>query len=844
MSTNSPPHLRLRSLHERLTVALSTSAERSALVQLVGEAPGDAIRAVAAVVMNSADLRTAAAGFSQRRAADRANRQAASAAGVAAAREQHETASRELVVVSSRQRVLLDGAVWVEQAEATVRSDQGALHEAEALLEIRRREHAAADLQMAQILQQRQALEEAINHADRHREDANEPGMNERGLRRELEAAGRAVHEATVAHEEAKGRLADRQAVAIGARAVLVLAPPVVAPTPDHAERTEDPALAAVVNALVALRSVSAGFEDVDPHATALAEAWGNLEADLAELPAADLAPSEAELATARARVAAVEAEFGEIERAARANTLSAADRAALDAAHRALLEAEDGVGRRWGAAARGTRVTEARAAEQALLAHHGFPAYIDVVMSGGRSRVFDPRHAGLDRERQSAAAALGALVVAAEGSPERQHLASERQRLHAMVVELLGVDPRDRVPELLKAHRQVPRSLQVDLTEALAEAGIRPAGIDLESAATAYVESRGVMVGEGGVTDATARSVEARGQIPGAADDQRDEAYEVDLRSAEWEVDRLAEELQLAQGSVAAVESELSQRATRDAVRADEAEALADMRSQIDGATGSLVVAQQAAQCEMDRTAEGCASAEGNLEAAELMVRGTARKVRQLAEELPGADRFAGDPLEDLAGLVGRLKDQATSLDPARSQAETDVAATARRLAEARAAALVAETVVDEGVSEDLVAGLETVLQAADPDRLVVLDEPFGDLAVATTGALLRTLLHASEDRPIVVLSEDPNILAWAIELPAPAGLAIPAAVLRRDLEHTVAIVAPVAAAPLAAAPVVVAPVAAALVAPVPVPVPVPAAPMATTRRWAGQRSPLIPSE
>jgi hypothetical protein len=305
-----------------------------------------------------------------------------------------------------------------------------------------------------------------------------------------------------------------------------------------------------------------------------------------------------------------------------------------------------------------------------------------------------------------------------------------------------------------------------------------------------------------------------------------------------------LAEELQLAQGSVAAVESELSQRATRDAVRADEAEALADMRSQIDGATGSLVVAQQAAQCEMDRTAEGCASAEGNLEAAELMVRGTARKVRQLAEELPGADRFAGDPLEDLAGLVGRLKDQATSLDPARSQAETDVAATARRLADARAAALVAETVVDEGVSEDLVAGLETVLQAADPDRLVVLDEPFGDLAVATTGALLRTLLHASEDRPIVVLSEDPNILAWAIELPAPAGLAIPAAVLRRDLEHTVAIVAPVAAAPLAAAPVVVAPVAAALVAPVPVPVPVPAAPMATTRRWAGQRSPLIPSE
>jgi hypothetical protein len=245
-----------------------------------------------------------------------------------------------------------------------------------------------------------------------------------------------------------------------------------------------------------------------------------------------------------------------------------------------------------------------------------------------------------------------------------------------------------------------------------------------------------------------------------------------------------------------------------------------------------------------MDRTAEGCASAEGNLEAAELMVRGTARKVRQLAEELPGADRFAGDPLEDLAGLVGRLKDQATSLDPARSQAETDVAATARRLADARAAALVAETVVDEGVSEDLVAGLETVLQAADPDRLVVLDEPFGDLAVATTGALLRTLLHASEDRPIVVLSEDPNILAWAIELPAPAGLAIPAAVLRRDLEHTVAIVAPVAAAPLAAAPVVVAPVAAALVAPVPVPVPVPAAPMATTRRWAGQRSPLIPSE
>ena len=866
MSTNSPSHPRLRSLHQRLTVTLSGRAERVALLQLFAESSGEASGAVSAVVLNSADLRTATVGFTQRRAADRAQRQVSMAAGVTAAGEQHETASRELAVLSSRQKALLDGAIWIEETEATVRSGQEALQEAQALRDLRRQEQDAANHELARVLQQREALEEAISRADRHLDHTPEVGMDEGALRSELTAAGRAVEQAIRAHHDAEVCLADRQAMAPRGTPLAILASPVVETTSAPVERRDDPALTAVVDALVALRSVSAGFDEVDPTATALAEAWADLEADFAQLPVAGVAPSEKELLSARTRLAVAEAEFVEIEQAMRANTLTAPERAALDAAHVAVVEAEERLGRRWGATASRMRVAEVRAAERALLAHHGFAGYIDVVISGGRSGVVDPRHAGLNRERQSAAAALGALTEASAGSPERQHLESERQRLHAMVVELLGVDPLGRTQELLKAHRRVAPSLQTDLLEALAAAGIHPVGIDLESAASAYVESQGVVLDGEAETDGALHAAESS-QSHSGSDDRDGVTYEVDLRSAEWEVDRLAEELQLARGSVAAVESELTQRASQDAARAEEVEALALMRRQLDADTGSLVLAQQAAEREMDRTTESFVSAEGNLEAATLVVRGAARKVRQLAEELPGGAGSSGDPIEDLTGLVGRLKHHASSLDPARSQAENDVAATSQRLAEARAAALLADTVADEGVGEDLIAGFETVLQTANPDLLVVLDEPFGDLDDAATGVLLHTLVQAAEDRQIVMLSEDPNILAWAIELPAPAGTAIPAAVLRRDLEHTAppelpaaAVVprVPVAAVVPAAAVVPRVPVAAvvpaaAVVPRVPVAAVVPAAsqapvaataPVATNRRWAGQRSPLVQSD
>ena len=842
MSTNLPSRPRLRSLHQRLTITLSSRAERAALLQLFAAPSGEASGAVSAVVLDSADLRTATVGFTQRRAADRAQRQVRLAAEVTAAGEQHETASRELVALSSRQKALLDGAIWVEETEATVRSGQEALQDAEALLDRRRQEQAAANHEVAQVLQQREALEEAISRADRHLDHTPEVGMDEGALRSELTAAGRAVEQAIRAHHDAEVCLADRQATAPRGTPLVILASPVVEATSAPVERRDDPVLTAVVDALVALRSVSAGFDEVDPTATALAEAWRDLEADFAELPVAGVAPSEEELLSARTRLAVAEAEFVEIERAMRANTLSAPERAALDAAHAAVVEAEDRLGRRWGATATRMRVAEVRAAERALLAHHGFAGYIDVVISGGRSGVVDPRHAGLNRERQSAAAALGALTEASAGSPEHQHLESERQRLYAMVVELLGVDPLGRTQELLKAHRRVAPSLQTDLLEALVAAGIHPAGIDLGSAAAAYVESQGVVLDGEAETDG-ARHAAGSSQSHSGADDRDEMTYEVDLRSAEWEVDRLAEELQLARGSVAAVESELSQRASQDAARAEEVEALALMRRQLDGATGSLVLAQQASEREMDRTTEGFASAEGNLEAAALVVRGVARKVRQLAEELPSGERFAGDPMEDLTGLVGRLKHHASSFDPARSQAETDVATTSRRLADARAAALLADTVADEVVGEDLIAGFETVLQTANPDLLVVLDEPFGHLDAAATEALLHTLVQAADDRQIVMLSEDPTILAWAIELPASVGTAIPAAMLWRDLEHT---------APPEVPAAVVVPVAPAAVV-VPVAVVVPAAPLApvaalapaaTNRRWAGQRSALVQSD
>ena len=132
------------------------------------------------------------------------------------------------------------------------------------------------------------------------------------------------------------------------------------------------------------------------------------------------------------------------------------------------------------------------------------------------------------------------------------------------------------------------------------------------------------------------------------------------------------------------------------------------------------------------------------------------------------------------------------------------------------------------------------------------MLDEPFVGVDAAVRVELLAVLLSAVDERQVVLLSEDPDVLGWAIELPAEVASAMPADALLTRLQRAnepvpapapVPTPAPAPAPALAAAPAVDITEAATepklTLVPDPTPAPIPDPPIdaPTTRRWAGQR-------
>ena len=144
--------------------------------------------------------------------------------------------------------------------------------------------------------------------------------------------------------------------------------------------------------------------------------------------------------------------------------------------------------------------------------------------------------------------------------------------------MEVLGVDPADRTLDLLKAHRQVPKVLQADLIDALAEAGERPVGISLDAAAVAFLETHGIVLADHPDEDGWSGrpTVDLTSGTPDVAEQAAEatsvdaliEALARDIDAAQSEVNRLAEELHLAQRSVVAFEGELTVRAGEDVAR------------------------------------------------------------------------------------------------------------------------------------------------------------------------------------------------------------------------------------------------------------------------------------
>lgn len=741
----------------RLTVARASAKQRHGLLDQVSCAVVDAAAVADAADALAAERRSERAALHHR--ALGAVERAADAASLAADREQ---------AVRQRQERLRADAKWAGQAEPEVEAARAAVVAAEEQAEVRQAAQRAALTKLDRVLEQRAAAGAAMSEAEQQLADLGVVELDESGLRRELEASGHAVRAAKEAHAEALAALAERRAELDDVRSrhtaacgiLADLAPPVQV---EHAPGAVD-AVASALDQWV-LAAADAGTDD---RAVALADAWNDLQADLASVAEVSPVPDRRTIAAAEARVEEARVHLAGLEVATGSGPLSDAARAEIDAAHEAVLALEERSGRRLGGGGARRELEQAKAREDELLARHGFASYIDVVLTGGCARHDTPELLAAARAYRNAVSERDALVAATAARPELAYLDGERYRLLQHCVDLLGVDPGDDVVALLREHPAVPSYVMEGLRSALAAVGVHPVGQSLPDAASVWLGVHRRSPEEGD------RAVEDRAELEADVATLSHECERASAAVAEAEEAVAAAEavLQQASRSVSAFESELSMRADEDARRLQRFAAAEQLRSQIEAVAATLAKAEQDAREALDEAAAVTAVADAALDQVTARLADLTRRVRDLLAELPADRRPEGEPptvLPELAAGLEALADQldgeAAEAAAAREQAEAELERV-RGEAEGAAAALDGPTPADH---------LDAVRSLLDTDGAVLLlDDPFA-AAPVEAAEVQAALLSASQGRAVVLLTDDPDLLGWAIELPSEIGRVVP---------------------------------------------------------------------
>ena len=743
------PRAQPSSLHPRLTVARASSDQRLELVA-----------AARHLVVGADDLLAAAQRFALERSPDRAAVRARLDA--AAARLQHDvaTATSRLDHLEDTRRELLDGADWAARAEAELPDQQAAIVSARDALDACVVEQRAAREGLERVLEQRAAAAAAMEDAERELEELVGVGMDESSLRRELEAAGHAVRAAHEAFDAATARLEALE----DELSVLQHRLHALGPAETDAADPGLPAPADVERVRTALEAWldAARLVDLDPDAQALADAFTDLNADLEELlRQAGPTPDDAEVQAAHERVERAAEELARIEAAAAAASLTAADRAAIDAAHAKVVQLEERTDRRLGAGSARRHLEAARAAARELL-----DRYLTVVLTGGRSVTKAPDRLAAERSYLAAKANRNRVLAALQLSPEREYLESERARLLAHAVEVLGADPGDRVIDLLRGHPFVDRSYVDDLRDALARVGCRPSGVALSDAAEEWLRTQDERASRW--HDAHAAAAAAGRERAEIVD--RMAALEHELEAARQAQAQARADADLAGRSVGTFENELSARADEEASRIKRFAAAEQLRHQVEALSATLARAEHAARAALDEVTESVVAAEVALDRAQNATTEVSRTARVLANRLPIDQRPEGEHLGTLGLLAERLRAHALVVEPEIEAARDAVAAASVRVAQAVAEAEAAGT-GDDGPREiDLRDGFVALLEEH-RDTLVVLDDPFTAVDDVTRAALLSLLIERHGTAPVVLLTGAADVLGWAIELPAADG-------------------------------------------------------------------------
>jgi hypothetical protein len=783
--TQSPrPPSDLSSLHPRLTVLQATSSERARLAErlarLLVRAAEDAPTSPS-VAVGPEDFESAAREAAARRVEDHERVRGELSAKLRRARElQAVTANRRDEAAARTRRMtahLEDCDALLERAGELT----NAAEEARRNLDVRRYDMETARGKLSLVEEQRVAAAQMIADAQDQLVDLEASELDEPTLRRELETARKELAAAEESQAEATDALRVIEQAAVSRAA-----------TRDHVfyERAN---LVARVEApmvdteplRVALDEFDADTEVGEPDLVAreLAREWLEVDGELARIEdALPSPPTDEELAAAEHRLDQIEQAIVEIEAAGRQGELVPGARAEIEAAHEAVLAAEEAVDQVNDRDA-SEQLARARDAERAVLQRHGYETYLDLIMSGPQPDG-DSQAELLDalRARRVAEDTLAALQAAAEPPAILTALRVRRDRIYREAADLLGCDPGVNVAELLYAHPVVAPARTRALASVLASYGATPVGVSVREAAVSFmVEQDQELIARGDCR----REIERLDRDLEALEDEdaraADEAQRV-VESAE----AMAADFDVVMHRVRIYEDELNDRATQDERRLQRIAAAEQLRAQVAAVSDALQRSEDEYHTSLAAAEAGLTGAEASLERATAALSDAVRRLRRISEALPPAlrPRAGDDPLGELPRLRETLAAEVDRAEVALAQATQDLERARGDIDETQAELDDHLTVVpvDDVIDDDLRQAVRDLVAGA--DVAVVLDDPFGEIG-DLRDELLDEVARAAGERPVVLLTDDPATLGWAISLPDEVGTVTRLAVPTESIPH-----------------------------------------------------------
>jgi hypothetical protein len=403
------------------------------------------------------------------------------------------------------------------------------------------------------------------------------------------------------------------------------------------------------------------------------------------------------------------------------------------------------------------------------VLRRHGYDTYLDVILAGPRPDG-DAQADLLDalRARRVAEDTVASLRAATEPPAILMTLRGRRDRIYREAADMLGCDPGDNVAELLYAHPVVPPTRTRTLAAVLRDHGILPRGVAVREAAVSWLVEQDQ---ELAIRDECRRDVERLDRDLDALDDA-DQAAAADNRRALDVVSSSHADVGATLHRVRMLEDELSDRTSHDGRRQQRISAAEQLRAQVAAVSEALQRSEDEYASSLTASESAVVGAEASVERATAALSDAVRRLRRISEALPPAlrPRAGDDPLGELPRLRETLAAEVDRAEVALAGATEDLEQARRDIDETQEELDDHLTVVpteDIGPEDRRRALAELVGAGSVP---AVLDDP-----IAAHGGerdeLLDELTRLSEKRPVVLLTDDPDILGWAISLPDDIG-------------------------------------------------------------------------